>query len=132
MYRSEFAARRTRIRTVRAAGLLVVIAAIAALGYRLLASSSSTGAPSVDAVRSEHRGARGAALPGAQEMEATCDKCATYHAEWYVFLRVVGEWCVKINSLKLTNPLILYERGLTAVDMLVSPLDISGSICEER
>jgi D-alanyl-D-alanine carboxypeptidase (penicillin-binding protein 5/6) len=64
VYRSESTARRTRIRTVRVAGLLVVIAAIAALGYRLLASSSSTGAPSVDAVRSGHRGARGVALPG--------------------------------------------------------------------
>jgi D-alanyl-D-alanine carboxypeptidase (penicillin-binding protein 5/6) len=37
---------------------------MAALGYRLLASSSSTGAPSVDAVQNEHRVARGAALPG--------------------------------------------------------------------
>jgi D-alanyl-D-alanine carboxypeptidase (penicillin-binding protein 5/6) len=63
VYRSE-STTRTRIRTVRIAGLLVVIVAIAAVGYRLLASSSSTGAPFVDAVQSKHRGARGAALPG--------------------------------------------------------------------
>ena len=62
--------RRIRIRRIRVAGLLVVIAAIAAaLGYQLLASSSSTAvithrrpsqrAPSV--LRSEHRGALGEA-----------------------------------------------------------------------
>ena len=62
-YRSESTTRRTRIRTVRVAGLLVVIAAIAALAHQLLASSSSTGAPSVDAVRNEHRGTRDGALP---------------------------------------------------------------------
>ncbi len=40
------------------ASLLVVIAAIAAaLGYRLLASSSSTAASPIDVLRSEHRGA---------------------------------------------------------------------------
>jgi zinc D-Ala-D-Ala carboxypeptidase len=58
--------RRIRIRRTRVAGLLVVIAAIAAaLGYELLAtssstaSSSSTAASSIDVLRSEHRGARG-------------------------------------------------------------------------
>jgi serine-type D-Ala-D-Ala carboxypeptidase (penicillin-binding protein 5/6) len=56
--------RRIRIRRVRVAGLLVVIAAIAAaLGYRSLASSSSPAASSVDVLRSEHRGALGEALP---------------------------------------------------------------------
>src|SRR2546423_4458954 len=55
--------RRIRIRRIRVAGLLVVIAAIGALGYRLLASSSSTAASSTDVLRSEHRGARGEALP---------------------------------------------------------------------
>jgi serine-type D-Ala-D-Ala carboxypeptidase (penicillin-binding protein 5/6) len=55
--------RRIRIRRIRVAGLLVVIAAIAALGYRLLASSSSTAASSIDVLRSEHRGAFGEALP---------------------------------------------------------------------
>jgi zinc D-Ala-D-Ala carboxypeptidase len=57
---------RIRIRWIRVAGLLVVIAAIAAaLGYQLLASSSSTAAtptnvlPSKDrGLRSEHRGLR--------------------------------------------------------------------------
>src|SRR5437899_6358057 len=47
----------TRIGRIRVAGLLVVIAAIAAsLGYQLLASSSSTAASSIDVVRGEHRG----------------------------------------------------------------------------
>jgi zinc D-Ala-D-Ala carboxypeptidase len=50
--------RRIRIRWIRAAGLVVVIAAIAAaLGYQLLASSSSTAASPIDVLRSEHRGA---------------------------------------------------------------------------
>ncbi|HEV2901980.1 MAG TPA: M15 family metallopeptidase [Gaiellaceae bacterium] len=50
--------RRIRIRKIRLAGLLVVIAAIAAaLGYQLLASSSSTAA-SPNVLRSEHRGLR--------------------------------------------------------------------------
>ena len=50
--------RRIRIRRIRAAGLLVVIAAIAApLGYQSLASSSSTAASPIDVHRSEHRGA---------------------------------------------------------------------------
>jgi serine-type D-Ala-D-Ala carboxypeptidase (penicillin-binding protein 5/6) len=56
--------RRIRIRKIRVAGLLVVIAAIAVLGYKLLASSSSTAESPVDVPRSEHRGARGEALPG--------------------------------------------------------------------
>ena len=50
---------RIRIRRIRAAGLLVVIAAIAAaFGYQLAASSSSTAASPIDVVRSEHRGLR--------------------------------------------------------------------------
>ena len=54
--------RRIRIRRIRVAGLLVVIAAIAAaLGYPLLASSSSTAASPIDVLRSEHRGALGEA-----------------------------------------------------------------------
>jgi zinc D-Ala-D-Ala carboxypeptidase len=48
--------RRIRIHRIRAAGLLVVIAAIAALGYQLLASSSSTAASPVEVLRSDHRG----------------------------------------------------------------------------
>jgi serine-type D-Ala-D-Ala carboxypeptidase (penicillin-binding protein 5/6) len=56
--------RRIRIRRIRAASLLVVIAAIAAaLGYQSLASSSSTAASPVDVPRSEHRGALGEAAP---------------------------------------------------------------------
>jgi zinc D-Ala-D-Ala carboxypeptidase len=51
---------RIRIRRIRAAGLLVVIAAItAALGYQLLASSSSTATSPIDVPRSEHRGPPG-------------------------------------------------------------------------
>jgi D-alanyl-D-alanine carboxypeptidase (penicillin-binding protein 5/6) len=53
-----------RIRRIRAAGLLVVIAAIAtALGSQLLASSSSPAASPIDTLRSEHRGALGVAVP---------------------------------------------------------------------
>jgi D-alanyl-D-alanine carboxypeptidase (penicillin-binding protein 5/6) len=56
--------RRIRIRWVRVAGPLVAVAAIAAaLGYQVLPSSSSPAASSVDSLRSEHRGARGEALP---------------------------------------------------------------------
>ena len=48
--------RRIRSRRIHVAGLLVVIAAIAAaLDYHSLASSSSTAAPPNDAVRGEHR-----------------------------------------------------------------------------
>jgi D-alanyl-D-alanine carboxypeptidase len=51
--------RRIRIRRIRVAGLLVVIAAIAAaLGYQSLASSSSTGTSPIDVLRSEPRGLR--------------------------------------------------------------------------
>ena len=51
--------RRIRIRRNRVAGLLVVIAAIAAvLGYQLPASSSSTAASPIDVLRGEHRGLR--------------------------------------------------------------------------
>jgi zinc D-Ala-D-Ala carboxypeptidase len=51
--------RRIRIRRIRVASLLVVIAAIgAALGYQSLASSSSTATSPTDVVRSEHRGLR--------------------------------------------------------------------------
>jgi zinc D-Ala-D-Ala carboxypeptidase len=60
--------RRIRIRRTRVAGLLVVVAAIAAaFGYELLAtlsstaSSSATAASSIDVLRSERRGARGEA-----------------------------------------------------------------------
>jgi serine-type D-Ala-D-Ala carboxypeptidase (penicillin-binding protein 5/6) len=51
-----------RIRGILA-GLLVVIAAIAALGYQLLASSSLTSASSIDISRTQHGGARGEAVP---------------------------------------------------------------------
>jgi serine-type D-Ala-D-Ala carboxypeptidase (penicillin-binding protein 5/6) len=55
--------RRIRIRWIRVAGLLVVIAAIAALSSQLLASSSSTAESPIDVLRNEHRGALGEALP---------------------------------------------------------------------
>jgi zinc D-Ala-D-Ala carboxypeptidase len=51
--------RRIRIRRILVAGLLVVIAAIAAAhGYQLLATSSSTAASPIDVLRSEHRALR--------------------------------------------------------------------------
>jgi zinc D-Ala-D-Ala carboxypeptidase len=54
--------RRIRTRRIRVAGLLVVVAAIAAaLGYQSLASSSPTVASPTDVLRSEHRGAPGEA-----------------------------------------------------------------------
>src|SRR5512132_4006118 len=54
-----------RIHRIRVAGLLVVVAAIsAALGYQLLASSSSTAASPLHTLRGEHGGALGEALPG--------------------------------------------------------------------
>ncbi|HEX6703104.1 MAG TPA: hypothetical protein VF101_20435 [Gaiellaceae bacterium] len=49
--------RRIRIRWIRVASLLAVVAAAAALGFQLLASSSSTAASPIDVLRSEHRGA---------------------------------------------------------------------------
>ena len=55
--RARATPRRIRIRKNRVAGLLVVIAAIAAaLGYQLAASSSSTAASPIDVLRGEHRG----------------------------------------------------------------------------
>jgi serine-type D-Ala-D-Ala carboxypeptidase (penicillin-binding protein 5/6) len=53
-----------RIRWIRVVGLLVVVAAIAALGHRLLASSSASAVSSIDALRSAQRAARGEAVPG--------------------------------------------------------------------
>jgi serine-type D-Ala-D-Ala carboxypeptidase (penicillin-binding protein 5/6) len=55
--------RRIRIRWIRVAGVLVVIAAIAALGYPLLASLSPTAESPSDVPRSEHRGSHGQPLP---------------------------------------------------------------------
>jgi D-alanyl-D-alanine carboxypeptidase (penicillin-binding protein 5/6) len=56
--------RRIRIRRIRVAGLLVVIAAIAAtVGHQLLASSSPKAASPVDVARSERRAALGEAVP---------------------------------------------------------------------
>jgi D-alanyl-D-alanine carboxypeptidase (penicillin-binding protein 5/6) len=61
--RARTTTRPIRIRRIRVAALLVVIAAIAtALGYQL-ASSSSTPASPIDVLRGEHRGALGEALP---------------------------------------------------------------------
>jgi D-alanyl-D-alanine carboxypeptidase (penicillin-binding protein 5/6) len=52
-----------RIRWIRVAVLLAAIAAIAALGYQLLASASSPAASPIDILRSAHRRALGEALP---------------------------------------------------------------------
>ena len=51
--------RRIRIRRIHVAGLLVVIAAIAALSYQWPASSSSTAAPPIHVLRREHPGPLG-------------------------------------------------------------------------
>jgi D-alanyl-D-alanine carboxypeptidase (penicillin-binding protein 5/6) len=62
--RARATTRRIRIRWIRVAGLLVVMAAIAAaLGYQLPGSLSSTATSPNDVLRSEHRGTRGEALP---------------------------------------------------------------------
>jgi serine-type D-Ala-D-Ala carboxypeptidase (penicillin-binding protein 5/6) len=62
--RARTTPRRIRIRRIRVAGLLVVIAAIAAaLGHQLLASSSPRAASPIDVLGSEHRGALGEAVP---------------------------------------------------------------------
>jgi D-alanyl-D-alanine carboxypeptidase (penicillin-binding protein 5/6) len=53
-----------RIPRILIAGLLTVIAAVAAaIGYQLLASQSSTATSPIDVLRSGHRGALGDALP---------------------------------------------------------------------
>jgi len=58
--------RRIRIQRSRVVGLLVVIAAIAAaLGYQMMASSSSRATSPLNVLRSEHRGAVGEAVPSA-------------------------------------------------------------------
>ncbi len=56
--------RRIRIRRIRVAGLLAVIAALAAARGYQSASSSSPAASPIDVPRSEHRVARGEGLPG--------------------------------------------------------------------
>ena len=63
-YREPARTTTRRIPRVLVAGLLVVIAAIAAaLGHQSLASSSSRSASPIDVLRGEHRGALGEALP---------------------------------------------------------------------
>jgi zinc D-Ala-D-Ala carboxypeptidase len=63
-YRQPARTTTRRIPRILVAGLLVVIAAIAAArGYELLASSSSTAGSPIDVLRSEHRGPPGE-LPG--------------------------------------------------------------------
>jgi zinc D-Ala-D-Ala carboxypeptidase len=55
-YPARATTRRVRIRRIRLAGLLVAIAAVAALGHQLPASSSSTAASPALVPRGEHRG----------------------------------------------------------------------------
>src|SRR6266496_3061922 len=63
-YREPARTTTRRIPRILVAGLLVVIAAIAAaLGYQSLASSSSTASAPTDVLRGAHRGALGEALP---------------------------------------------------------------------
>jgi serine-type D-Ala-D-Ala carboxypeptidase (penicillin-binding protein 5/6) len=62
--RARTTTRRIRIRWIRVAGLLLVIAALAAsIAYQLLAPSSSMTASSTDVLLGEHGGALGEALP---------------------------------------------------------------------
>ena len=64
--RVTYRTHRTRIRWIRLAGLLVVVAAtVAALGSRLPASSPSPAAPPIHVPRSEHGEAAGAVPDGA-------------------------------------------------------------------
>jgi D-alanyl-D-alanine carboxypeptidase (penicillin-binding protein 5/6) len=63
--RARTTTRPIRIRWVRVAGLLVVVAATAALGYRWLLSSSWSAASPTEVLRSERRGAAGEAVPSA-------------------------------------------------------------------
>jgi len=68
--RARATTRRIRIRWIRVAGLLVVLAAsAAALGSQLLASASSRAASPIDVPRREHRGPRDERLhaPGAAD-----------------------------------------------------------------
>jgi D-alanyl-D-alanine carboxypeptidase (penicillin-binding protein 5/6) len=62
-YREPARTTTRRIPAVFFAGMLVVVAAIAALGYRSLASSSSTVASPIDVLRSDHRAALSEAVP---------------------------------------------------------------------
>jgi D-alanyl-D-alanine carboxypeptidase (penicillin-binding protein 5/6) len=55
--------RRVRIRWIRVACLLVVVAATPAVGYQLLASSPSTAESPIGVLRSGHRGALAEAVP---------------------------------------------------------------------
>jgi hypothetical protein len=76
--------RRIRIRRIRGAGLLVVIAAIAAaFGPQLLASSSSTAPPPIDVPRGEHRGLRSEHLgpPGGDRGLSSEDRGALGEAD---------------------------------------------------
>jgi serine-type D-Ala-D-Ala carboxypeptidase (penicillin-binding protein 5/6) len=61
--RARARTRRIPIRRLRVAALLVAIAASAALGYQLLASSSSTAASRGDVLRSEHAAPPGTVWP---------------------------------------------------------------------
>jgi serine-type D-Ala-D-Ala carboxypeptidase (penicillin-binding protein 5/6) len=63
-YREPARTTTRRIRKIRVAGLLVVMATIAAtVGWRLLVSSASTAASPIDALRNEHSGGLGDAVP---------------------------------------------------------------------
>jgi zinc D-Ala-D-Ala carboxypeptidase len=74
--------RRIRIRRVRLAGLLVVIAAsVAVLGYHLLASSSSTTASPLDVLRGEQRGLPGGHRGPLGEADGAVPKDTTVFAD---------------------------------------------------
>jgi zinc D-Ala-D-Ala carboxypeptidase len=85
--------RRIRIRRIRVAGLLVVIAAIAAaLGFQSLGSSSSTASP-FDVLRGEHRGAlRGDVANLDPDLLAALSQAATDAADEGVEVIVESGW----------------------------------------
>jgi zinc D-Ala-D-Ala carboxypeptidase len=72
--------RRIRIRWIRVAALLVSAAIAAALGYRVLASSSSPAASPIDVLRGEHRGLR-SAHPGVLGDSAVPDGTTVFDDE---------------------------------------------------
>ena len=74
--------RRIRIRKIRVAGLLVVVAAIAAtLGSQMLASSSSTAASPIDVLRGEDRGLRSEPRSALGEADGAVPEGATVFAD---------------------------------------------------
>jgi D-alanyl-D-alanine carboxypeptidase (penicillin-binding protein 5/6) len=98
-------ARRVRIRGARAAGLFVVVAALAAaLGYQVLASFTRPAAP-IDVLR-KHRGAHGDVLPG-----------TVWPASGQAAVRI-GPWQVKTGPNQHAAPIASVAKVMTAYVVL--------------